>query len=51
VTVSADKSIILYDTETLEQVNKIEAAHTKGIIDISWIDKDTLATCSSDNTI
>ena len=38
VSVSSDKTIIVYDTETLEQVKKIEKAHNKGIMDVCWID-------------
>jgi WD40 repeat protein len=39
VTVSSDKSIVLFDSETLEPIRKIEKAHTKGILDVNWIDE------------
>ena len=48
---SSDKTVVIYDTETLEQVKKIEKAHTKGILDALWLDDNTIATCSSDNTV
>jgi WD40 repeat protein len=51
VSVSADKSIAIYDTETLEVVRKIEKAHNKGIIDVVWVNDSTIATSSSDNDI
>lgn len=51
LSVSSDKSIIIYDTESLEQVRKIEKAHNKGILDANWIDDQRIITCSSDNTV
>jgi WD repeat-containing protein 61 len=51
VSVSSDKTIVVYDTESLEVVRKIEKAHTKGIIDVSWINDSTIATSSTDNEI
>lgn len=38
VSVSSDKSIVIYNSETLEEVVKREKAHSKGIIDVAWID-------------
>lgn len=51
MTVSSDKTIVIYDSETLEVVKKIDKAHTKGIMDVNWIDEKTIATCSTDNLI
>jgi WD40 repeat protein len=51
VSVSSDKSIVVHDSETLETIQKIEKAHNKGIIDVNWIDEETLITASTDNTI
>lgn len=51
VTVSSDKTIVLFDSETLEVVKKIDKAHTKGIMDVNWIDDSKIATCSSDNEV
>lgn len=51
VSVSADKIIVIYDTETLEVTRKIDKAHTKGIIDVVWINDNTIATSSSDNVV
>jgi WD40 repeat protein len=51
ISVSADKSIILYDTESLEVVRKIDKAHNKGILDAVWINDSDIMTCSSDNEI
>ena len=51
VSVSADKSIVIYDTQTLEVVRKIDKAHNKGIIDVVWLNDSTIATSSSDNDI
>lgn len=51
VSVSADKSIAIYDSETLEVVRKIEKAHNKGIIDAIWINDAQIATSSSDNDV
>jgi WD40 repeat protein len=51
VSVSADKSIVIYDSDTLEVVRKIDKAHTKGIIDVAWISDSLIATSSSDNLI
>jgi len=51
VSVSADKSIAIYDTETLEVVRKIDKAHNKGIIDAVWVNDNTIATSSSDNEV
>jgi WD40 repeat protein len=49
--VSSDKTIVFHNSETWEVVQKIEKAHTKGIIDCEWVDNDTLITCSSDNHV
>ena len=51
VTVSSDKSIVLHDTETMEVIRKIEKAHNKGIMDINWVDDQTIVTCSTDNEV
>ncbi len=51
VSVSADKSIAIYDSETLEVVRKIDKAHNKGIIDVVWINDSQIATSSSDNDV
>jgi WD repeat-containing protein 1 (actin-interacting protein 1) len=51
ISVSSDKSIVLYDTETLEVVRKIDKAHNKGIIDAIWINDAEIVTCSSDNEV
>jgi WD40 repeat protein len=51
VSVSADKSIAIYDSETLEVVRKIDKAHNKGIIDVVWVSDNTIATSSSDNEL
>ena len=51
VTVSSDKTIILHDSETLDVIRKIEKAHSKGIMDVNWIDEQTIVTCSTDNEI
>jgi WD repeat-containing protein 1 (actin-interacting protein 1) len=48
---SADKSVVIYDTETLEVTKKIDKAHTKGIIDLVWVNDNTIATASSDNIV
>lgn len=50
VSVSSDKTIIVHDTQTLETVQKIEKAHGKGIVDVAWLDFDSLLTISTDNT-
>ncbi len=50
MSVSSDKSIIVYDTETLDTVQKIEKAHGKGILDVAWLDFDSLITVSTDAT-
>lgn len=51
VSVSSDKSIVLYDSETLEMIKKIDQAHKKGILDVNWVDEVTIATSSSDNDV
>ncbi|CDW71723.1 wd repeat-containing protein 1 [Stylonychia lemnae] len=51
VSASSDKSLVIHDTETLEEIKKIEKAHNKGVTDVVWIDEDTLMTSSTDNTI
>lgn len=51
MSVSSDKTIAFHDSETLEVIRKIEKAHTKGIMDASWVDDRTVVTCSTDNTI
>ena len=51
MSVSSDKTIAFYDSETLEVIRKIEKAHTKGIMDASWVDDRTVVTCSTDNTV
>ncbi len=51
ISVSSDKSIVLYDTESLEVVRKIEKAHNKGILDALWLNDTTIITSSSDNEI
>lgn len=51
VSVSADKSVVIYDTQTLEVVRKIDKAHNKGIIDVVWLNDSTIATSSSDNDV
>lgn len=48
---SSDKSFVIHDTETLEEIKKIEKAHNKGVTDVVWIDEDTLMTSSTDNTL
>lgn len=32
-------------------VKKIEKAHGKGIMDLSWLNNEIVATCSTDNTV
>lgn len=49
--ISADKSLVIYDTETLEVTRKVDKAHTKGIIDLVWLNDSTIATSSSDNVV
>lgn len=48
---SSDKTIAVYDSESTEQIQKIEKAHGKGVIDAVWIDEDMIMTASTDNTI
>jgi WD40 repeat protein len=50
VSVSSDKTIIIHDTQTLDTVQKIEKAHSKGIIDVAWLDLESLVTVSTDAT-
>ena len=51
VTVSSDKTIQVIDNDTFEVVKKIEKAHNKGIIDVNWVDDQTIVTCSTDNQV
>ena len=51
MSVSSDKSIIVYDSDSTEVLQKIEKAHNKGIIDAAWIDEDMIMTASTDNTL
>lgn len=51
LSVSSDKSIAIYDSESTEILQKIDKAHGKGIIDAVWIDEDMIMTASTDNTI
>jgi WD40 repeat protein len=32
-------------------VKKIDKAHSKGIMDVNWLDDNRIATCSSDNEV
>lgn len=51
VSVSSDKSVIIFDSETMEPVQKIEKAHNKGVMDVAWLGDDMIMTCSTDNTL
>lgn len=51
VAVSADKSIKIFNTENLECITKIDAAHALTIYDCSVTDSGTIFTSSSDKTI
>ena len=53
LSVSSDKSIVLYDSETFEELHRIDKAHNKGIIDAVWISEESsmVMTASTDNTV
>jgi len=48
---SSDKSVVIHDSETMEQTQKIEKAHSKGVMDLAWLGNDMIMTCSTDNTL
>lgn len=50
-TASSDKSVVIFDSETVEPTKKIETAHSKGILDLNWLDDENFMTASSDNTV
>lgn len=49
-TVSADKSIAMFDSKSQERLQHIQGAHTKGIYDLSWLNDESFVTCSADNS-
>jgi WD40 repeat protein len=50
-TASADKSICIFDAKSGELIKHYAAAHSMGIYDLVWIDDQTLATASADNSV
>ncbi|KAL7662746.1 Anaphase-promoting complex subunit 4 WD40 domain-containing protein [[Candida] zeylanoides] len=50
VSVSADRSVVLYDGKTGDFVAQL-AAHDGGIFGVAWTGADTFATCSADATV
>jgi len=50
-TVSADKSICVFDCKTAEVVKHYPCAHSMGIYDLVWIDNTIFATASADNSV
>lgn len=51
VTVSSDKKINLYDSETAELKHSIEKAHSMGILRCAFLPDGQLVTASSDQTL
>ncbi|QPG74660.1 hypothetical protein FOA43_001992 [Brettanomyces nanus] len=51
VSVSADRSIVLYDGKTCEFKRVFENAHDGGIFGVDWYDNKSFVTCSSDATV
>lgn len=43
--------MIIYDAESLDVVKIIDKAHSKGVIDVKWLDTSDIVTCSTDGTI
>lgn len=50
-TVSADKSIAIFDAKTAELIKHYPAAHSMGIYDIFWLNETTFLTASADNSV
>jgi len=50
-TVSADKSICVFDTETDALIKHYKACHAMGIYDMDWCDDNSFVTCSADNNV
>ena len=50
-TVSADKSIAIFDAKTGETIKHYPAAHAMGIYDIVWINDTSFITASADNSV
>jgi WD40 repeat protein len=50
ITVSSDKQIAVFDAKTNAQLSKT-TAHSMGIYDARWLDNNTVASCSADNTV
>lgn len=48
---SSDKNVVLFNSDSAEVIKKIEGAHSKGILDLAWLDDENFMTCSSDNSI
>ena len=51
VTVSSDKSICVFETETATKIKHWDKAHAMGIYDVDWIDDNSFITCSADNLV
>ena len=53
VTVSSDKSIKIFAVADLKggALASVDAAHEMGIYDVRWLNDNTIATCSADNTL
>jgi WD40 repeat protein len=50
-TVSADKSIAVFDAVSGEMTKHFKTAHAMGVYDLSWIDNHTFVSCSADNLV
>ena len=50
-TVSADKSIAIFDAKTAELIKHYPAAHAMGVYDIVWLNDTTFLTASADNSV
>lgn len=51
MTVSSDKSIIVFDVFSRAVLSKVESAHEMGIYDVRWLSDNSIVTCSADNTL
>lgn len=50
-TVSADKSVCVFDSKTGDVLKHYPSAHSMGIYDVVWLDDSSFATASADNSV
>lgn len=50
-TVSADKSIGVFDSDSGDLIKHYTGAHAMGIYDLDWCDDNSFLTCSADNSV